>query len=159
MKSRYTFIIIGALIVVSIILAYDAFTSYISPYLSVSEIAENSAAYTNKEVQVLGTVVNGSSRWAEDSSFLFNLTDGQHTLGVTYVGNLPPSFNEGQQAVVIGNLVSPYNLHASEMLVKCPSKYAGGESSLLADPVFLIAIVLGVAALIYYVVFMLRKKD
>jgi cytochrome c-type biogenesis protein CcmE len=159
MRAKYTYIIVGALVVVSIILAYDASTSYISPYLSVSEIAKNSATYIHKEVQVLGTVVNGSSGWGENDSFLFNLTDGQYTIEVTYNGNLPSGFNEGQQVVVIGNLVSPYNLSASEMLVKCPSKYEGGETSLLTDPVFLIAIVLGSAALIYYVALIFLKKS
>jgi cytochrome c-type biogenesis protein CcmE len=158
MRIRYTYIIVGALIVVSIILAYDAFTSYINPYLSVSEIVENNAAYINKEVQVLGTVVNGSSGW-EDGSFLFNLTDGQHAIKVRYEGSLPQNFKEGQQVVVIGKVVSDYHLNASEMLVKCPSKYEGGETSLLNNPVFLIAIIIGSAALIYYVVFTILKKS
>ncbi len=159
MKIKYTYIIVGALIVVSIILAYDAFTSYINPYLSVSEIAENNATYINKEVQVLGTIVNGSSGWAEDSSFLFNLTDGQYEIKVTFEGSPPPNFNEGQEVVVIGELVSHYHLNATEMLVKCPSKYEGGETSLLTNPVFLIAMIIGTAALIYYVVFIILKKS
>jgi len=159
MKIKYTYIIVGALIVVSIIIAYDASTSYINPYLSVSDMVENGTAHINEEVQVLGTVVNGSCDWAEDGSFLFNLTDGQNTIKVTYNGNLPQGFNEGQQAVVIGNIVSSYHLNASEMLVQCPSKYEGEEASLLTDPVYLIAILLGCGALIYFVAFMLLKKS
>lgn len=160
MKIKYTYIIVAVLIAVSIVLAYDAFTSYVNPYLSVSEIAENNAFYVNKEgLQVLGTVVNGSSDWAEDGSLLFNLTDGQHTIKVIYEGNPPSNFNEGQQVVVIGKLISPNNLNASEMLAKCPSKYEGEETSLLSDPVFLIAIIIGCAALVYYVVFVILKKS
>lgn len=158
MKIKYTYIIVGVLIVVSIVLAYDAFTSYIDPYLSISEIAENNPTYVNKKVQVLGTVVNGSSRWAEDGSFLFNLTDDNNVIEVTYEGSRPPNFNEGQQVVVIGELVSQYHLNASEMLVKCPSKYEGGETSMLNNPVFLLAIIIGSAALIYYVVFIILRK-
>lgn len=158
MKAKFTYVIVCSLIVVSIILAYDAFTSYINPYLSVSEICTKSASYIDKKVQVLGTAVNGSSGWTEDGSFIFNLTDGQYTIRVTYGGNLPQGFNEGQQVVAIGNLVSANNLDASEMLIKCPSKYEGGEASLLADPVFLIAITLGSAALIYYVASTLLKR-
>jgi len=159
MRIKYTYIIVGALIAVSIIIAYDASTSYINPYLSVSDVVENSAAHINEEVQVLGMVVNGSSDWAEDGSFFFNLTDGQHTIKVTYNGNLPQGFNEGQQAVVIGNVVSSYDLTAVEILVQCPSKYEGGEASLLADPVFLIAMLLGCGALVYFVVFTLSKRS
>jgi len=159
MKIKPTYVIVGVLIVVSVALAYDAFTSYISPYLSVSEVVKNNSAYANKDVQVLGKVVNGSSGWADDGSFLFNLTDGLYTIGVTYSQSVPQNFKEDQDVVVIGRLLSPYHLNASEMLVKCPSKYEGGETSLLADPVFIVAIVLGAAALIYYVVFVLLKKS
>lgn len=160
MKIKYTYIIIVILIVVSVILAYDAFSSYINPYLNVSEIVENNATYINSgEVQVLGIVVNGSSGWADDGSFLFNLTDGRHAIKVTFELSPPQNFQEGQQVVVIGKLVSRYHLNASEILVKCPSKYEGGESSLLTNPVFLIAIIIGTAALIYYVVFIILKKS
>lgn len=159
MKTEYTYIIVGVFIVVSIVIAYDASTSYINPYLSVSDVVENSTAHVNEEVQVLGNVVNGSLDRTEDGSFIFNLTDGQKMIKVTYNGNLPQGFNEDQQAVVIGNIVSPYHLNASKMLVQCPSKYEGEEASLLTDPVFLIAVVLGCGAIIYFVAFMLLKKS
>jgi cytochrome c-type biogenesis protein CcmE len=159
MKIKYTYLIVGALIVVSIILAYDAFTSYINPYLSVSDIAENNAEYVNmEEIKVLGTAVNGSSGWAEDGSFLFNLTDGQSTIKVTSKSR-PEIFVEGEQVLVEGKLVSPYHLNASEIFFTCKSEYEGGETSLLSNPVFLIAIIIGSAALVYYVVFMILKKS
>ncbi len=158
MKIRYTYIIVGALVVVSIVLAYDALTSYISPYLSVSDVAEYDAAYINKDVQVLGVVVNGSSDWAEDGSFLFNITDGQYGIKVTYIGTSPQNFKEGQQVVVIGQLISPNHLIASEMLVKCPSKYEGEEQSLLGNPVFFVAMLIGSAALVYYIGSIVLKK-
>jgi cytochrome c-type biogenesis protein CcmE len=159
MKIKPTYVIAGILIILSVALAYDAFNSYIDPYLSVSEVVENNSAYANKDVQVLGKVVNGSSGWMDDGSFLFNLTDGLHTIRVTYSQNVPQNFMENQDVVVIGRLLSPFNLNASEMLVKCPSRYEGGETSLLSDPVFIAAIVLAAAALIYYVVFVLLRKS
>jgi cytochrome c-type biogenesis protein CcmE len=145
MKIKYTYIIIGALIAVSIILAYDAFTSYMNRYYTVSEIVENNTAYINEKIRVLGTIVNGSRGWTEDGFLLFNLTDGRNTIKVIYKGSSPQNFKEGQQVVVIGKLVSPNRLDASEMLVKCPSKYEGGETSLLSNPIFLIAIIIGVS--------------
>ena len=159
MKIKPTYVIVGILAIVSVALTYDAFTSYIDPYLSVSELVRNNTAYANKDVQVLGKVVNGSSGWTDGGSFLFNLTDGQYTIRVTYNQSVPQNFMENQDVVVIGRLLSPYNLNASEMLVKCPSRYEGGETSMLSDPVFIVAIVLGVAALIYYVVFVLLRKS
>ncbi len=158
MKIKYTYIIVGVLIVISIVLAYDAFTSYIDPYLSVSEIAENNPTYVNQTVQVLGTVVNGSRRWADDGSLLFNLTDNNYVIEVSYEGSSPPNFNEGEQVVVIGELVSQHHFSASEMLVPCASRYEGGETSMLSNPVFLVTIIIGSAALIYYVVFVILRK-
>ncbi len=159
MRIKYTYIIVGLLVVVSIVLAYDAFTSYVTPYLSVSEVIQNNATYVaGGKIQVLGTVANNSSDWTEDGSFLFSLTDGQQAITVTYEGSPPQNFKEGQQVVVIGEIVSRNHLSASEMLVKCPSKYEGEESSLLSNPVFLIAGIIGSAALIYYVVFIVLRK-
>ncbi len=158
MKIKSTYVIVAVLIIVSVALAYDAFSSYINPYVSVSEVVKNNSAYMNKDVQVLGKVVNGSSDWSKDGSFLFNLTDGQYMIRVTYSEAVPQNFKEDQDVVVIGKLLSPYLLKATEMLVKCPSKYEGGQTSLFADPVIVAAIALVAAALIGYVGFALVRK-
>ncbi len=122
MKIKPVHIIVVALVVVSAILAYDAFTSYINPYLTVSQVTEN-GKYINKEVQILATVANGSLDIKEDGSLLFDITDGQTTIAVTYSGIQPQGFKEGQKIVVIGKLTSSYHVNATQLLVKCPSKY------------------------------------
>lgn len=122
MNFKPVHIIVVALIVISAILAYDAFTSYINPYLTVSQVAGNDE-YINKEVQILATVVSGSTGWGEDGSLLFKLTDGEATIDVTFSGTMPQNFKEGQKIVAIGTLNSPYHLNAAQLLVKCPSKY------------------------------------
>lgn len=115
-------VLILALIVISAFLAYDALTSYMNPYLTVSQVA-GSGKYVNKEVQILGTVANGSVKLGEDGSLLFNLTDGQATIAVIYSGVQPQGFKEGQKTVVIGKLTSSHHVNATQLLVKCPSKY------------------------------------
>ncbi len=149
------------LIVLSGALAYDAFTSYISPYLTVSQVVENSATYHNKEeIQVIGTVVNGSTRWKENGSLQgFDLTDEEYIINVTYTRSLPPGFNDAEQVVVIGKLVSPGTIEGYDMLVKCPSKYEGEGKSLLADPVFLAAILLGSGAIVGTVLSIVWKRE
>lgn len=142
MKVKLAYIILGILIVLSIALAYDAFTSYVNPYLTVSQVVENSPAYANKEVRVLGMIVNGSIGWNGSTSMSFNLTDLKSDIAVSYQGT-PPQINDGQQVVVIGKVVSAHHLSSSQMLVKCPSKYEGDQTSLLTDPVVLAAIALG----------------
>jgi len=128
-------------------LAYDAFTSYISPYLTVSQVVRDSVTYLNKGIQVLGTVASGSVMY-ENASMVFNLIDDESIIEVNYTGSPPQNFQEGEQVVVIGKLISPNTVEATQMLVKCPSKYEGGGKSLLADPIFLAAILLGSGALV-----------
>ena len=122
MKIKPVHIIVVALVVLSAILAFDAFSSFINPYLTVSDVVVNEE-YIGKEIQILDTVANGSVNLREDGSLLFNLTDGQATIAVTYSGIQPQGFKEGQKIIVIGRLTSPYHVNATQLLVKCPSKY------------------------------------
>jgi cytochrome c-type biogenesis protein CcmE len=71
----------------------------------------------------LDTVADGSLHLAEDGTLLFNLTDGKATIEVTYSGVQPQGIKEGQKAVAIGKLTAPYHINATQLLVKCPSKY------------------------------------
>jgi len=106
---------------------------------------------------VLGTVANGSVTY-ENTSMVFNLVDEESAVKVNYTGSPPQNFQEGEQVVVIGKLISQNTLEASQMLVKCPSKYEGGGKSLLADPIFLTAILLGSGAIVGMVVSMAWKR-
>lgn len=158
MKITLTHLVVSVLLILSIALAYDAFTSYINPYLSASQMVKNIDMYLNKEVQVIGTVVNGSSLWRNES-LSFNLTDGQAVINVIYKGALPQGFKEGEQVVVIGKPVSPGTIESHKMLIKCPSKYEGGGESLFSNPIFLIAIVIGFGAILSVAVSIAWKRS
>ncbi len=97
----------------------------------------------------MGTVVNGSTSWGEGGALVFSITDGESTLIVSYDGATPQNFNQGQQVVVVGKLISVGTIEASQILVKCPSKYEGGSRSLLTEPVFIVAVLLGVGGIVY----------
>jgi len=125
-----------------------------NPYLAVSQVVENSAAYYNKEkIQVIGTVANESVTY-ENTFMVFNLIDEESLINVNYTGTPrpPQGFQPGGQVVVIGKLVSPGTIEGYDMLVKCPSKYEGEGKSLLTDPIFLAAILLGSGAIVGTVV-------
>jgi|GEM_PF-490521 cytochrome c-type biogenesis protein CcmE len=163
MRIKPIYLILGVLLILSAVLAYDALFSYMNPYLTVSQVVEDNSKYREKEVQVLGTIVNGSVGWGEDGSLLFNITDGHYDIKVVYTGTRPQNFNEGQKVVIIGKLYQGY-IDASEMLIQCPSKYEEGQGeeaqySIFNNPIFLIAILLGSAALIYYLMFVILKKE
>jgi len=124
----------------------------------VSQVVENSATYYNKEeIQVIGTVANGSVTY-ENTSIVFNLIDEESTVKVNYTGSPPQNFQEDTQVVVIGKLVSLGTIEGYDMLVKCPSKYEGEGKSLLADPIFLAAILLGSGAIVGTVVSIAWKR-
>jgi len=122
MKLKPVYIIVALLIVVSAILAIDAFSSYVNPYSTVSEIAGDDC-YIGKEVQILADIANRSIHWDEYGSLLFNITDGEATIAVTYSGVPPQSFTDRQKVVAIGVQTTPYHMNATQLLVKCPSKY------------------------------------
>lgn len=141
-------------------LAYDAFTSYMNPYLTVSQVVENSAAHNNREeIRVIGTVANGSVTY-ENGLMVFNLTDEESVIKVNYTGTPrpPQGFQPGGQVVIIGKLVSQKTIEGFDMLVKCPSKYEGQGESLLANPFFLAATLLGVGAIVGTIVSMAWKR-
>lgn len=79
------------------------------------------------------TVVPGSILWDKyKSKARFNITDGENTLSVRYVGNalLPDTFKE--EALVV--LEGKYNnqktsFEADLVFAKCPSKYEGQDYS------------------------------
>ncbi len=122
MKLKPVHIIVALLIVVSAILAIDAFSSYVNPYSTVSEIAGDDS-YIGREVQILADIANRSIHWDEAGSLLFNITDGEATIAVTYSGVPPQSFTDRQKVVAIGVQTTPYHMNATQLLVKCPSKY------------------------------------
>lgn len=131
-----------------------------NPYLAVSQVVENSATYYNKEeIQVIGTVANGSVTY-ENTFMVFNLIDEESLIKVNYTGTPrpPQGFQPGGQVVVIGKLISQGIIEGFDMLVKCPSKYEGEGKSLLADPIFLAAILLGSGAIVGTVVSMAWKR-
>lgn len=122
MKLKPVYIIVALLVVVSVILAFDTFSSYVNPYSTVSEISGDDN-YIGREVQILANISNRSIHWGDDGSLLFNITDGEATISVTYTGVPPQSLTDRQKVVAIGVQTTPYHMNATQLLVKCPSKY------------------------------------
>ncbi|PXF51479.1 MAG: hypothetical protein C4B55_03620 [Candidatus Methanophagaceae archaeon] len=142
-KFKPVHAVVLGLVLVSALLAYDAFSSYLNPYLTVSEVVGEGDGgknkFLNKEVQILATVANGSLTLREDGSLLFSLTDGgtgdgggdggvsgdneRARIVVEYSGVQPQGLKEGRKVVAVGTLTSPSHLNATQLLLKCPSKY------------------------------------
>jgi len=118
--------LVALLVVLCAFLLFDAFSSYINPYQSVSEVSLHPERYLNKNVQILGRI--HGLRFHENGSLSFELIElegeKKASLEVFYAGIPPQNIREGQRVVVVGKLIEPNRVNAEKLLTKCPSKYA-----------------------------------
>ena len=91
----------------------------ITPYVSFTE-----ARASVRPVQVAGFPDHAASRWDPAAGeFRFEMKDeGGEQMDVCFKGVKPGNFDQAQSVVVIGRYEEGA-LHASQILVKCPSKY------------------------------------
>lgn len=156
MKIKPIHVILVALMALGVALAYDALTSYVNPYLTVSQVAQNPGSYED-EVQIIGFVANGSIQ-ISGSNLSFLLVDSSSDIEVTYGKGVPQNFQEGIEVVVIGSLTEVNHVAAANILTKCPSKYESAREGQTLSPVFVVGIVVGVAALAYASLTIFRKE-
>lgn len=121
--KRKVFMISGILVIILCVsLILFSASEFVDPYYSVSEVASDATSFMGQRIQMIGKVVNGSTRTV-GGDITFKITDGQSALNVIYSGSTPQNFKEGIDVVVIGNLISTDTFKANEILTKCPSKY------------------------------------
>lgn len=94
---------------------------------TLAQLEQGQADLAGRDIKVSGKVAKGSVRGDPGSrDFRFDLEDGQgHKLTVSYARLLPDPFEEGRDAIVQGKLEGA-TLVASNLTVKCPSRYADG---------------------------------
>jgi cytochrome c-type biogenesis protein CcmE len=100
-------------------LAFLNFNKTVAPYLPFAEAKEASGA-----VQVAGFPDHQAARFDPSrSEFQFTLTDDKgEAMPVVFSGVKPGNFDQAEKVVVIGRYQAGV-FHASQILVKCPSKY------------------------------------
>jgi cytochrome c-type biogenesis protein CcmE len=110
------------IIAVSGYLIYDLSKSSITPYMTVSELIENSNTMIGRNIQIRGRVEKNS---LQDSGMYvqFSIYDEEASIKVIYTGSIVPGFKEENEVVLIGSLNSNGNFEAEKMILKCPSKY------------------------------------
>jgi cytochrome c-type biogenesis protein CcmE len=121
--SRKSYIIGAVIVVLALIMAMYSFKSTLTAYVSVSE-----AKVSPRVVQVAGLVVKGSDRYDLGSNkLLFTLReDSGDEMAIEYDGHKPANFDDVTKVVSIGKYNTKKDLFvASELLVKCPTKYEG----------------------------------
>ena len=115
----------GVLLIAFIAFGATSFKSNLTPYVSF-----DAAMSGHQKVQVAGELVQSSSAYVKDAnelSFIMTNKKGEQ-MRVLYKGVKPGNFEDAKEIVVIGSYHDGA-FHATQMLVKCPSKYQGLEES------------------------------
>ena len=122
-KKRY---LIGGCILIAVIayLLSLSFGSSVSYYVTVSEFFAKGTELHDTNVRVAGKIAESPVDWnAEDLELRFAITEGGDTMTVIYQNAQPSGFKAGSNILVEGKYHSDGIFHASQLILKCPSKY------------------------------------
>ena len=125
-RSNQTKFIIGGLIIVVAVavLIFTSMSGSATYYLTVGELKAQGADAFGKKVRVAGLVVGESIQWDERKLDLrFDIQDQSGQLRVHYQGLRPDMLQDDAEAVVEGSLSREGIFEATNLLLKCPSKY------------------------------------
>lgn len=129
-KMKYGIGILGILILLSI--GYlTGLEGFINPYKTVSDVVSKPNAFQGKVIQMQGDVDQATVEWDPVASKLdFVLMDEKSRIPVSYDGALPSGFpvkdeeGSGQGVnIVATGILEGDKFAATQILVKCPSKY------------------------------------
>lgn len=121
-------IVLGAVFFAVAALAYTTFADAAEYYYDVDQLARLSPAEASRTIRVHGTIAPGSIDWRPAVPELdFRLEWGGASVPVVYRGVRPDVFREGLESVVTGRLEGG-RLVATDVTVKCPSKYEAAPS-------------------------------
>lgn len=125
--STKKLVAIGAVIIISVVLAFTLLYSSVVPQYSVGEFYTNNnkSSLVNKKIQLVGDVADWNS-----TNGTFKINDWQgynYSVFVQYKNvQIPGGFTVGKRVVVEGILKpdgTAYMLQADMISTKCPSKY------------------------------------
>jgi cytochrome c-type biogenesis protein CcmE len=123
MNKKY--IIGGGILLVAIAyLLYLSFGSSVSYYVTVSEFFERGTELYDTSIRVAGKIADSPVDWnAENLELRFTVTEGGNNMEVIYKGAKPSAFKSGSNILVEGKYHSDGILRATQLILKCPSKY------------------------------------
>ncbi len=123
MKKRY---LLGGSILLAVVayLIYLSFGSSVSYYVTVSEFFAKGTELHDTNVRVAGQIADSPVNWnAEDLKLSFTITEAGDSMTVIYQGAKPSGFKSGSNILVEGKYHSDGIFRASQLILKCPSKY------------------------------------
>ncbi len=123
MKKKY--IIGGAIVLIAVIyLLYLSLGSSVSYYVTVSEFYDRSTELADTSIRIAGKIADKSVEWdAEELELKFTITEGGKNMPVIYNGAQPAGFKADSSLLVEGKYDSDGIFRATQLILKCPSKY------------------------------------
>lgn len=139
-----TKLIIGVAVIVVAVgaLIFNGVNSSAAFNLKVDEVLAKKTKYVGENVKMSGKIVGESVQYDADELLLTFQLRGEDTgkVRVTYEGPKPDTMNDDWEAIVTGTFKEDGTFAASELLVKCPSKYEAmeknGEQQPAGDPAY-----------------------
>jgi len=131
MKRRLLYLLGVALLIAFAGFAFTTFRDGMTPYLTFAEARDTVRTSPGRTLQVAGALVKKSSNY-DDGVLSFTIREPKtgETMRVRYRGVKPANFEEAISVVAIGRYHAQDGaVDADRLLVKCPSKYQGVESS------------------------------
>ena len=127
-KQRRFAMIAGSLAVLGVAtgLVLFALNDSIVFFYSPTELAEKHFA-PGSRLRIGGLVAPGSVKKGENLAVRFEVTDGNKSVNVAYVGVLPDLFREGQGVIAEGELETSGLFKADSVLTKHDEKYMPRE--------------------------------
>ena len=124
--------LIIAVVVLTLAIGYLVFSSVRSSsayYMTIGELKAGGPSLEDKKVRVAGTLVGDSVEWnARQLQLDFEISDDSGQLPVSYKGARPDMLRDGAETVVEGKYADG-TFHATNLLLKCPSKYEEAANS------------------------------
>ena len=131
---RIKFLVGGGVITVAVIyLIVSSISSSAQYYLTVKEVRQKEQAMAGRSLRVSGFVVGDSIAYNPQASNLsFNIVDTREeltatnkvdTLKIVYTGPKPDLLQHEAQAIAEGKLNPDGTFVASNLLLKCPTRY------------------------------------
>ncbi|TVS11393.1 MAG: cytochrome c maturation protein CcmE [Wenzhouxiangella sp.] len=119
---------VGAATAVALTALQDNLTFFVSP----SDVYAQTMP-DDRHLRLGGLVAEGSvSRDPQSMEVSFSVTDGAHTIPVTFIGLLPTLFREGQGVIAHGRLDNGV-FHAREVLARHDETYMPNEVARALD--------------------------
>lgn len=122
-KSRNRLIIVTIIIlgIVGGLVAYALISGDYSYYKTVKELRRD-PSLVGVSVRVGGEVEKGSLN-LDKKGYHFKIAQGKESIKVNYQGKLPDTFEEGILVIADGKYKKGYQVDATKIITKCPSKY------------------------------------